>query len=166
MGEGGTLLGPNEVGEIVVRSNQIMKGYYSDPTETAHASRFGWHHTEDLGYRDDDGFFYLVDRARDVIICGGFNVFPSAIEEVIKRHDAVRECAVVGMPDDDWGEVPVAVVELNESMELDVGELRESCERSLTKLQTPRSFEVWTALPRGQAGKVSRRSVRARLLAR
>ncbi|HZF30851.1 MAG TPA: AMP-binding protein [Gammaproteobacteria bacterium] len=164
MSDRGELLGPNEIGEIVVRGDQLMTGYYNDAAETARASRGGWHHTGDLGYRDRDGLFYLVDRKRDVIIRGGFNVFPSEIEAVIRQHAAVRDCAVVGLPDDDWGEVPAAVVEAD-SAALDVGELQALCRSKLALLQLPRSFEIWPELPRGQAGKVSRSLVRERLVA-
>ncbi|MCB2111854.1 MAG: AMP-binding protein, partial [Rhodobacteraceae bacterium] len=100
----GRLLPPGERGELVVRSNLVMKGYYKNPEATAKVSRFGWHHTGDVGYRDEAGYFYIVDRERDAIISGGFNLFPSEIEQVIWSHPAVKDCAVIGVPDEKWGE--------------------------------------------------------------
>jgi acyl-CoA synthetase (AMP-forming)/AMP-acid ligase II len=164
MGKEGRLLPHGEIGEIVVRSDQVMKGYYNDSAETANASRSGWHHTGDLGYRDSDGYFYVVDRKRDVILTGGFNVFPSAVERVLRQHPAVRDCAVVGIPDGDWGEVPVAVLETQEHAVVDVDELASLCAQQLSPLQRPRSIEVWSELPRGHGGKISRRFVRDRLM--
>lgn len=164
MDEEGRLLPNNETGEIVVQSNQVMKGYFKNDAETALVSRFGWHHTGDLGYRDDDGYFYLVDRKRDVIIVGGFNMLPREIEDVIRAYPGVRDCAVVGLPDKDWGELPVAVVEPAPFVDIDAAELQRFCASRLTPLQVPRTVDVWEALPTGQAGKVSRRLVRERLM--
>jgi acyl-CoA synthetase (AMP-forming)/AMP-acid ligase II len=165
MDEDGLLLDACVTGEIVVRSDQVMKGYYNDSAETVRAAKFGWHHTGDLGYRDKDGYYYLVDRKRDVIISGGFNIFPSTIEDVIRQHAAVRDCAVVGMPSEDWGEIPVAVVEPHERALVDAAQIRALCEEKLSPLQRPRSIEVWPKLPRGHGGKISRRFVRDRLVA-
>jgi acyl-CoA synthetase (AMP-forming)/AMP-acid ligase II len=164
MGDDGRLLKPREVGEIVVRGDQVMKGYYNDDAETERAALLGWHHTGDLGYRDEEGFFYLVDRKRDVIISGGFNVFPSVIERVVRQHPAVRECAVVGVPDEDFGEVPVAILEPHDGAVIDPAEVRALCEMKLSPLQRPRVVEIWPQLPRGHGGKLSRRFVRDRVL--
>jgi acyl-CoA synthetase (AMP-forming)/AMP-acid ligase II len=100
MDDDGTILPPHQRGEIVVRGPLVMAGYYKDPEATAVVSRFGWHHTGDIGYRDEDGFFYIVDRKKDMIITGGFNVYPAEVEQVVQSHPAVRDCAVFGVPDD------------------------------------------------------------------
>ena len=110
--ETGALLPTGERGEIVVRSSLVMAGYYKDPEATAAASRFGWHHTGDIGYLDDDGYLFIVDRLKDMIITGGFNVYSAEVEQALMQHPAVRDCAVVGLPDEKWGERVEAVVEL------------------------------------------------------
>jgi acyl-CoA synthetase (AMP-forming)/AMP-acid ligase II len=166
MDDNGQLLAPREVGELVVRSTQIMSGYYNNPEETARVREHGWHHTGDIGYRDADGFFYLVDRKRDLIISAGFNIFPSEIESVILQHPAVADCAVIGVPHEDWGEVPIAIVEPRKSEFVDANELDALCASKLSLRQMPQRFEVWAELPRGPAGKVSRRLIREQLLAR
>ena len=107
-----TLLPTGERGEIVVRSSLVMAGYYKDPEATAAASRFGWHHTGDIGYLDDDGYLFIVDRLKDMIITGGFNVYSAEVEQALMQHPAVRDCAVIGLPDEKWGERVEAVVEL------------------------------------------------------
>ena len=111
MAEDGTLLPPGERGEIVVRSSLVMAGYYKNPEATAEASRHGWHHTGDIGYLDDDNYLFIVDRAKDMIITGGFNVYSAEVEQALIAHPAVRDCGVVGLPDEKWGERVVAVVQ-------------------------------------------------------
>ena len=103
MDDEGRLLPRGERGEIVVRGGLVMKGYYKNPQATAEVSSFGWHHTGDIGVIDEDGFVYIVDRKKDMIISGGFNVFPSEVEQVLWSHPAVQDCAVIGVPDDKWG---------------------------------------------------------------
>lgn len=156
----GRLLPPGERGELVVRSNLVMKGYYKNPDATARASRFGWHHTGDVGYRDEDGYFYIVDRERDVIISGGFNIFPSEIEQVIWSHPAVKDCAVIGVPDEKWGEAIKAVVELRAGMSATEGEVVQLCRDRLGGMKAPKSVDFWAALPRSPVGKVLKRDVR------
>ena len=95
-----------------MRGGLVMAGYYKNPQATAEASAFGWHHTGDIGVIDEDGFVYIVDRKKDMIISGGFNVFPSEVEQVLWSHPAVQDCAVIGVPDEKWGEAVKAVVEL------------------------------------------------------
>ena len=104
--------GEDHIGEIVIRGHNVMKGYYGRPEATAEALRGGWFHTGDLGYRDEDGYFFIVDRVKDMIIRGGFNVYPREIEEVLFAHPAIAEAAVIGKPDDRLGEEVVAVVSL------------------------------------------------------
>ena len=96
-------------GEIVVRSSLVMAGYYRDPEATAEASAHGWHHTGDIGYLDDDDFLFIVDRAKDMVITGGFNVYSTEVEQALMAHPAVQDCAVIGLPDEKWGERVTAV---------------------------------------------------------
>ncbi len=162
MDEQGRLLPPETHGEIVVRSSAVMKGYYKNPDETARVSAHGWHHTGDIGFKDREGWVYLVDRKRDMIISGGVNIFPSEVEKAIVAHPAVQDCAVVGVPDPEWGEAVKAVVELKPGAELDVTELAAFCRLRLAGYKAPKSFEIWPELPRSVAGKVLRRKVRER----
>ncbi|MGH8229946.1 MAG: AMP-binding enzyme, partial [Steroidobacteraceae bacterium] len=162
MDESGALLGPETPGEIVVRTSAIMKGYYKNPEETARACAHGWHHTGDIGFKDRDGWVFLVDRKRDMLISGGFNMFPSEIEKAVVAHPAVQDCAVVGVPDADWGEAVKAVVELKPGSSVADGELAAFCRSRLASYKVPKSFEIWPELPRSAAGKVLRRKVRER----
>ncbi len=111
MDEAGALLPPGERGEIVARGPLVMAGYYKNPAATAEASRHGWHHTGDIGYLDPDGYLYIVDRLKDMIITGGFNVYSTEVEQAVLAHPAVLDCAVVGLPDDKWGERVTAVIQ-------------------------------------------------------
>jgi acyl-CoA synthetase (AMP-forming)/AMP-acid ligase II len=104
MDDDGRLLPRGERGEIVIRGSLVMAGYYKNPAATQEASRHGWHHTGDIGYLDESNFLYIVDRAKDMIITGGFNVYSAEVEQVLMEHPAVRDCAVIGLPDDKWGE--------------------------------------------------------------
>ena len=104
MDEKGQLLDAGIKGEVVVQGDLVMRGYYKNSEATAEALKFGWLHTGDVGYRDDDGYFYIVDRLKDLIISGGFNISPSEIEQVLWSIPAVSDCAVIGVPDPQWGE--------------------------------------------------------------
>lgn len=159
----GNLLDDFERGEIVVRSSLVMKGYDRDPEATAASQAHGWHHTGDIGYRDSEGYFYIVDRLRDMIISGGLNIYPNEIEQVLWSHPAVKDCAVVGLADEKWGERVTAVVELKEGMATDGEELAQFCRRRLESLKTPKEFHIWAELPRSPIGKVLKRGVRDRL---
>jgi len=165
MDDAGRLLPDGERGELVLRSGMVMKGYLDAPEETAAASRFGWHHTSDIAVRDADGFFSIVDRKRDLIISGGFNVFPSEVEQVIWSHPAVQDCAVIGVPDEKWGEAVKAVVELREGAGVDEAELIALCREKLGAVKAPKSIEFWPSLPRSAVGKVLKREVRQRFWA-
>lgn len=162
MDDNGNILPPGEVGEIVVRSDLAMDGYFNQPEETAKAFRFGWLHSGDVGYRDEEGFFYIVDRNKDMIISGGFNIYPSEIEQVLWRHPAVLDCAVIGVPDEKWGEAVKAVVELKQGAQASDAELREHCRAMLASFKAPKSVEIWDALPRSALGKVLKRDIRER----
>ncbi len=159
----GVILPGGERGEIVVRGSLVMPGYYNNPAATEEASAFGWHHTGDIGYLDDDGFLYIVDRAKDMIISGGFNVYSTEVEQAILRHPAVQEAAVVGLPDDKWGERVVAVVQAARGSSLDPDELTAFVKEQIGSVKAPKQIEVWEDLPRSKVGKVLKTDIKARL---
>jgi acyl-CoA synthetase (AMP-forming)/AMP-acid ligase II len=160
MDDDGRLLPPGEAGEIVVRGGLVMKGYYNNPEATAEASRHGWHHTGDVGRIDEDGFVYIVDRKKDMIISGGFNVYPSEVEQVIWTHPAVQDCAVIGVPDEKWGEAVKAVVELKPGASVTAEEIVALCKEKLGSVKAPKSVDFWDSLPRSPVGKVLKRDIR------
>lgn len=164
MGEDGTLLPRGERGEIVVRGSLVMRGYHLDPEATAEASAHGWHHTGDVGYLDDDGFLFIVDRAKDMVITGGFNVYSTEVEQAVMAHPAVADCAVVGLPDEKWGERVTAVVQLRPGASLETGELRQLVKERLGSVKAPKQVEVWPDLPRSKVGKVLKADIKARLV--
>ncbi|MBU3738021.1 MAG: AMP-binding protein [Rhodoferax sp.] len=165
MDDDGRLLPAESRGEIVVRGNLVMKGYLHNPAATEEASRFGWHHTGDIGLMDEDGYVYIVDRKRDMIISGGFNLYPSEIEQVLWAHPAVQDCAVIGVPDDKWGEAVKAVVELKPGATVEPQALLDFCRARLGGMKTPKSAEIWPELPRSPVGKVLKREIRERFWA-
>lgn len=160
MDEDGTLLDDYERGEIVVRSSLVMKGYDRDEEATRSAQAHGWHHTGDIGYRDADGYYYIVDRLRDMIISGGLNIFPCEIEQVLWSYPAVNDCAVVGIPDEKWGERVTAVIEAKPGMDVDLEDVAHYCRERLSSIKTPKTFLIWPELPRSPIGKVLKRAVR------
>ncbi|NKY89817.1 AMP-binding protein [Nocardia veterana] len=159
----GHLLPTGERGEIVIRGPLVMAGYHENPQATAEASRHGWHHTGDIGYLDADNYLYVVDRAKDMIITGGFNVYSAEVEQALLNHPAVLDCAVVGLPDDIWGERVTAVVQFNTGHTATADELRGHVKAQLGGVKTPKQIEIWTDLPRSKIGKVLKLEVRARL---
>jgi fatty-acyl-CoA synthase len=164
MDDQGNLLAPGERGEIVVRSSLVMAGYYRDPAASAEAARHGWHHTGDIGYLDHDNYLFIVDRAKDMIITGGFNVYSVEVEKALMQHTAVRDCAVVGLPDDRWGERITAVVQSHPGFFVTEADLRSFVRERLGSLKTPKQIEVWPDLPRSKVGKILKSEVRSRLL--
>jgi fatty-acyl-CoA synthase len=164
MDDQGRMLPQGERGEIVIRSSLIMAGYYRDPEASAQASRHGWHHTGDIGYLDDDNYLFIVDRAKDMIITGGFNVYSVEVEQALMQHTAVRDCAVVGLPDDKWGERVTAVVQSHPGFFVTAADLRSFVKDRLGSVKTPKQIEVWPDLPRSKVGKVLKSEVRSRLL--
>ncbi len=151
-------------GEICVRGPNVMKGYLKDPEETERTLRGGWLHTGDIGYLDEDGYLYIVERKKDLIITGGFNLYPSEVEQVLEAHPAVQEVAVVGEPDPIRGEVVHAFVILREGSEASEGELIEYARRSLVYYKVPHRITFLDVMPRTFLGKVSRKELRDRLL--
>ena len=162
MGPDGALLGAGERGEIVARGSLVIAGYHDNPEADSAALTDGWRRTGDIGYRDDEGFVYIVDRAKDMIVSGGFNVFSAEVEQVILEHPAVLNCAVIGVPDPKWGEAVKAVVELKEGASFDPAELTALVRARLDAVHAPKSVEIWDALPRSPAGKVMKAEIRER----
>lgn len=156
-------LPPGEVGEIVCRGPQTMAYYWNRPEATEQAFRSGWLHTGDVGYMDEDGFYYLVDRKNDMLISGGYNVYPREVEDVLMAFEGVVEAAVVGLPDEKWGDMVHAVVAGR--ADLDVDALNEYARDKLANYKRPKAISVWPELPKSAANKILRREVRARLLA-
>ncbi len=160
MAEDGSILGPGERGEIVVRGPLVMAGYYKDPEATAEVSRHGWHHTGDIGVRDEDGWFYVVDRKKDMIISGGFNIYPAEVEQALLADPNVQDCAVIGVPDDKWGEMVVGIVEAKAGRKVDADALLVEARAALGPVKAPKFIEIVAALPRSNAGKVLRAELR------
>jgi long-chain acyl-CoA synthetase len=146
--------GPGHVGEIVTRGLHVMKGYLHNPEATASAFTGDWLHTGDLGYFDQDGFLFIVSRKKELIIRGGYNVYPSEIENVLHAHPAVAEAAVVGIPDERLGEEVMAVVIRRPAMDLLEPELRAYCRERLAAYKCPRVFQFRSELPKNSLGKV------------
>ncbi len=163
MGDEGALLPNGERGEIVVRSTLVMAGYYKNKEATAEASRFGWHHTGDIGYLDDDGFLYIVDRAKDMVITGGFNVYSTEVEQALLAHPAVQDCAVIGLPDEKWGERITAVLQLLPGQSVEPAEVKAFVKARIGSVKAPKQIEVWPDLPRSKVGKVLKTEIKKQL---
>jgi fatty-acyl-CoA synthase len=162
--QGGVVAEPLARGEVCVRGPNVMKGYWNQPEATAAAiDSEGWFHTGDLGYVDEDGFLYIVDRVKDMVLTGGENVYPAEVEGVLFQHPAVADVAVVGVPDERWGEAVVAVAVAKENASLSLEDLRDVAGRSLARYKLPTRLEVLDALPRNPAGKVLKFELRERL---
>jgi acyl-CoA synthetase (AMP-forming)/AMP-acid ligase II len=164
MDDAGHLLGPGERGEIVARGPLVMAGYYKNPQASADAAKHGWHHTGDIGYLDEDGYLFIVDRAKDMIITGGFNVYSAEVEQVLLAHPAVQDCAVIGLPDEKWGERVTAVVQLRPGQAVTEDEIRAFVKDRLGSVKAPKQVEVWPDLPRSKVGKVLKVEVKARFV--
>jgi long-chain acyl-CoA synthetase len=152
--------GPEHVGEILIRGHNVMRGYLGRPEATAETLRGGWLHTGDLGYMDSDGFYFIVDRAKDMVIRGGFNVYPREIEEVLYAHPAVLEAAVIGKPDERLGEEVVAVVALRPGSSVSAEEIIAYCRERLAAYKYPREIRFMAELPKGPSGKILKAALR------
>jgi acyl-CoA synthetase (AMP-forming)/AMP-acid ligase II len=151
---------PGQRGEIVLRGPKVFTGYWRDPAATEAAFAGGWFHTGDVGVRDEDGYLFIVDRLKDMIVSGGENIAGSEVERVLYEHEAVLEAAVVGRPDERWGEVPVAFVARRDGFDTSAEELVEHCRARLARFKVPRDITFVEALPRNPSGKVLKRELR------
>jgi len=152
--------GAQHIGEILLRGHNVMKGYYHNPQATAEALRGGWLHTGDLAYRDEDGFLFVVDRVKDLIIRGGYNVYPREVEEVLYTHPAVAEAAVIGRPDERLGEEVVAVLSLRPGAAATAEEVVGFCRERLAAYKYPREVRFLPELPKNATGKLLKRELR------
>lgn len=158
--EAGAAVATGEVGEVVIRGHNVMKGYWNRPEATAEAiTPDGWFHTGDLGRLDEDGFLFIVDRIKDLIIRGGYNVYPREVEEVVHEHPAVREAAVIGVPDARLGEEVALVVALKEGSTASAEELRDFVRRAVAPYKYPRLVWFVDELPKGPSGKIVKRAI-------
>jgi fatty-acyl-CoA synthase len=163
MDDDGRLLAAGERGEIVVRGPLVMAGYYKNPEASAEAARYGWHHTGDIGYLDDDNYLFIVDRAKDMIITGGFNVYSAEVEQVLLAHPGVQDCAVIGLPDEKWGERVTAVVQARPGHTVTGDDIRAFVKARLGSVKAPKQVEVWADLPRSKVGKVLKAEIKSKL---
>ncbi len=147
-------------GEIIIRGPNVMKGYYEQPAETAAALRNGWMHSGDVGIFDEEGYLYIVDRIKDIIITGGENVFPKEVEDLLHQHRAVNECGVVGLPDREYGEAVTAFVTIKPGLAVDERELIAFCKERMARYKVPKRINFVSDLPKTPQGKILRRELR------
>src|SRR5699024_5501849 len=148
-----------EVGEVAVKGPQVMKGYWNNEEETNKSLKDGWLLTGDMGYMDENGYFYIVDRKNDMIIAGGFNIYPREVEEVLFEHTGIQEAAVIGVPDDYRGETVKAVIVPKKGQTLDKKQLDRYCRKHLAAIKVPRIYELRDELPKTIIGKVLKRQL-------
>jgi len=160
--ESGTDVSIGEVGEIIVKSRHIMNEYWKKPQETREAIIDGWLHTGDMGRYDEDGYIYIVDRTKDMIVSGGENIYPREVEEVLYQHPAVLECAVFGIPDPRWVEAVHAVVSLKKGATATPEELIEFCKKNIARYKAPKSMEIVPEIPKGSTGKIIKREMKSK----
>ena len=147
------------LGEIVLRGENILKGYYKDPEATATAFRNGWFHTSDIGYRDRDGFYFIVDRKSDMIIRGGENIYPREIDEILYQHPAVAAAAAMGVPDPLYGEEVAAFLVLKDGMNVSEEDLLSYCRQRLADYKCPKTIRFVAEIPKGPTGKLLKREL-------
>ena len=162
--EAGQDLPPGEVGEVLIRSRSVIAGYWRQPEETAQAIRGGWFYTGDLGYLDEDRYLFIVDRKKDMVISGGVNIYTKEIESVLYAHPAVREAAVLGLPDDRWGEIVTAAVSLRPGADASAAELIAHCGAELAGFKKPKRVVFLAELPKNPSGKILKREIKRTLL--
>ena len=160
LGEGLSEVSPGELGELVVKGPQVMKGYWNMPEETAVTLRDGWLYTGDIAKVDEDGYLYIVDRKKDLIIASGYNIYPRDVEEVLYEHPAVQEAVVIGVPDAYRGESVKAVLVLKSNQETSEQEIIDYCRKNLSAYKVPQLVEFRDALPKTNVGKILRRALR------
>jgi len=160
MDDEGRVVPRGERGEVVARGDLVAPCYYRNPEGTAEAHAGGWHHTGDVAYQDADGYVYIVDRKKDMIITGGFNVFSAEVEAAINGHPAVENCAVIGITDPKWGEMVTAIVLLRPNRTADAAEIMEFAKQRLGSVKAPKRVEFWPDLPRSPVGKVLKTEIR------
>ncbi|MFH1623756.1 MAG: long-chain-fatty-acid--CoA ligase, partial [Pseudomonadota bacterium] len=158
--EQGVNVKPGEIGEIIVKGDNVMKGYWKLPEETAETIKNGWLHTGDMATVDEEGYIFIMDRKKDMIISGGENIYPREVEEVLYSHPSILEAAVIGVPDEDWGESVKAFVVLKEGEKASEQEIINFCKENLASYKKPKSVEFLDVLPRTAAGKVLKRELR------
>jgi long-chain acyl-CoA synthetase len=161
-GEDGAILGPDEVGEVTVKGPNVMLGYWRNPEATAEAIKDGWFHTGDMGKLDLAGNLYIVERKKDLVIRGGFNVFPADVEGVLLKHPGINEAAIVGRPSERWGEEPVAFVVLS-STDVTPEEIMEYCHAELAKYKIPAEIRPVPMIPKTPVGKIDKKELRTQL---
>jgi acyl-CoA synthetase (AMP-forming)/AMP-acid ligase II len=154
---------PGVVGEIVIRGPNVMQGYWKMPEETAKVLYDDWYHTGDAGYRDADDYVYLVDRMKDMIISGGENIYSVEVERAIDLHPAIRQCAVIGRPDEKWGEIVHAVISLEPQQTITEEELSTHCRQYIAGYKCPKGLSIWDTLPLSGAGKLLKNEIRKRV---
>ena len=159
MRQDGVILPHGDCGEIVIRGDLVMTGYWRQPEKTAETAVDGWLHTGDLGFFDEEGFLYIKGRAKDLIITGGFNVYPVDVEPVLAEHEAIADCAVYGVPDDKWGEAVHAAVELREGRTADPDEIVRFVKERLGSVKAPKSVTIYSRLPRNAYGKLQKQTL-------
>ena len=160
MGDDGEILPPHKTGEIVTRGALVCGGYFNLPEATTEIRTHGWHLSGDVGYRDEDGFFYIVDRKKDMIITGGFNVYCAEVEACLMELPQVRECAVIGVPDEKWGEAVKGIVVCHDGDSLTEEGVIAHCKKRLGSVKTPKSIEFRTEIPRTPAAKIDKKALR------
>ena len=161
--DAGVELPGGETGEILIKSESVIAGYWNNPEETANVIRDGWFHTGDLGYLDDERYLFVVDRKKDMVVSGGVNIYSKEIESVLYRHPAVLEAAVIGLPDEEWGEVVTAVISTRPEREVTGRELIDFCRTSLAGYKKPRKVFFMDELPKNPSGKILKRVLRDKL---
>jgi len=154
------VIGPGEVGEVITRSDLVMRGYWNQPERTEEVMKGGWLHTGDIGYMDEEGYLFLVDRKHDKIITGGLNVFPREVEEVLARHEAIAQAAVFGVKDQYWGEAVTAAVVLKRDKRATEEEIKAFCKEHLAGYKRPKRIVFMEDLPKNLYGKVMRKELR------
>jgi len=165
MDDDGNLLPAGERGEIVVRGVLVSRDYFEKPEATVEARRFGWHHTGDVAYRDKDGYLYIVDRKKDMIVTGGFNVFSAEVEACVMEMNSVAECAVIGVPHDKWGEAIKAVVVRAHGANVSENDIIAHCKDRLGGVKAPKSVEFWDEIPKTANNKMDKKAIRSRFWA-